>query len=407
VLSTTRGSHGWVFDADAHVTEPPDVWVDRVPRRYADVAPRMVRDPETGVDHWLINGEPVTASVGATATAGFAGEWPDVPRNLDEVVPAAWRAEERLEHMTSTSVWAEVIYPNVGGFGNTAFLRIPDAAARLACVQAYNDWLVEWCAEDLRRLVPVMALPFWDVAASAAEIERCAPLGHRGILFTGEPQRFGLPVFADPSWDPLWRAAEQTGLPVSFHLGSGSMDAGVQDPDYVARRDAGTRRLANSVQGVKLLFGNALHVADIALSGVLPRFPDLRVVSAESGVGWLPFLLETVDFKFHTYGLAQALPQFDEPPSAYVLRQVSFCFFYEEVAAAPGLLEHAPGQLMFETDFPHPQCVTGDAWDALAELTPGRPAEEVQRLAFTNAAALYGFDVDALRPVADRVGPSV
>ena len=92
-----------------------------------------------------------------------------------------------------------------------------DTDLMLACVRAYNDWLTEWCAADSRRLLPITATPFWDVDACVAEVERCAALGHRGVLFTGEPQHFGLPYLGDRHWDRFYAAVQDAGLPISFH----------------------------------------------------------------------------------------------------------------------------------------------------------------------------------------------
>src|SRR5262249_39593572 len=125
-----------------------------------------------------------------------------------------------LAYMDEVGIWAQVLYPNVGGFGSQNFLVLDDEALKLLCVQAYNDFLLEWAAADLRRLLAVVATPFWDVDATVAEVARCAGQGARGILFTGEPQRYGLPVLGNPHWNPLWEVARATALPIHFHIGN-------------------------------------------------------------------------------------------------------------------------------------------------------------------------------------------
>ena len=104
--------------------------------------------------------------------------------------------------MDEAGIWAQVLYPNVGGFGSENFLKIEDDELKLLCVSAYNDFLLEWASADQRRLLPIVATPFWDVDETVREIERCAALGARGILFTGEPQRFGLPDHRRPALGP-------------------------------------------------------------------------------------------------------------------------------------------------------------------------------------------------------------
>ena len=129
-------------------------------------------------------------------------------------------AVARLAYLDEASIWAQVLYPNVGGFGSENFLSIDDDELKLLSVRAYNDFLLEWCATDFRRLLPVLATPFWDVEATVREVARCAAAGARGILFTGEPQRYGLPVIGSHHWDPLWSIATETGLPIHFHIGN-------------------------------------------------------------------------------------------------------------------------------------------------------------------------------------------
>jgi predicted TIM-barrel fold metal-dependent hydrolase len=197
----------WVIDADTHITEPADLWTSRLPARYQDAAPRMVRNPETGADGWSIGGTETLLPVGCTAVAGWPEPFPSAPKNMDEVPKAAYDAKARLEYMDRVGIWAMALYPNVGGFGSQAFLNLKDPELMLACVRAYNDFLIEWSSPDPRRFIPIMATPFWDVEASVAEIERCAALGHKGVLFSGEPQSHGMPILASRHWDPLCPSA--------------------------------------------------------------------------------------------------------------------------------------------------------------------------------------------------------
>ncbi len=214
-----------VIDVDAHVTEPATLWLDRLPTRWHDRAPRMVRGDD-GKDRWYVAGGEVMLTVGHTATAGWPAPFPAAPPTFEETPAAAHDPVARLALMDELGIAAQVLYPNVGGFGNQAFLAMDDDALRLACVQAYNDWITEWAATDPARLLPVTAVPFWDIDATVAEVERGAAMGHRAILFSGEPQRFGLPLLGDRHWDPLWRVSAETGNPISFHLGGGDFIPG-------------------------------------------------------------------------------------------------------------------------------------------------------------------------------------
>jgi len=378
----------WFIDVDTHITEPPGVWVDRVPAKYRDRVPVVVRGDD-GVDQWMLDGAPIY-KVGLTATAGWPEPFPGGPANYDECHPAAYDPHARLAHMDETGIWAQVLYPNVAGFGNQRFLSFPDDDLKLVCVRAYNDFLRDWASADHRRLITVMSTPFWDLDAALAEIARCADAGHRGILFTGEPQRFGLPHLGEPHWDPLWAAAQDAGLPIHFHIGSGDT-AGSFTPARVAAHGAASTYAYTSVE---MFLKNGLQVADLLTSGVLPRFPDLQFVSVESGVGWVPFVLEAVDHSYRE-GRIDRASEWDLMPSEYFARQVYACYWFE-TAATRDMLDVLPvDRILFETDFPHPTCLYGNVRERIDASLATVPESARRKILWENAAALYGVDAPA------------
>ncbi len=378
----------WVIDADTHITEPPDTWSARLPAKFQDRAPRVVRSPEYGFEVWQIGDGSAPVPIGHTAVAGWPEPFPAAPTGFSEVPPAAYDARARLAYMDQIGIWAMALYPNVGGFGNEAFLGLGDPELMLACVQAYNDFLLDWIEVDPRRFIPICATPFWDPVASAREIERCAAAGHKGILFTGEPQRFGQPVLAARHWDPIWHAAQETGLPVSFHIGSGNLTE-----EYSAERvEAYGLRAVNARTAVGLFLENGKQLADLLLSGVLARFPRLRVISVESGIGFLPFLLEAADYAFEYSGVADERPEFEMKPSEYFARQVFGCYFFEEFAPRHLLDRIGADKVLFETDYPHPVCLYGNVREKIDAGLAGQPDETRRKLLFDNAAQLYGVE---------------
>jgi predicted TIM-barrel fold metal-dependent hydrolase len=391
VAPTPEGERSvdWVIDVDAHVTEPSDVFADRLPARYRDQGPRLVRDERSGYDVWKV-GEATIASVGHTATAGWPERFPSSPKTMDDVPRAAWNAEARLEYLDEIGVWAQVMYPNVGGFGNQAFLKLNDPGLQLACVRAYNDWMTDWCAADPRRLLGVTATPFWDVEAAVAEVERCAAAGHRGVLFTGEPQRYDLPYLGDPHWDRLWAAAQAADLPVSFHIGSGDIASGFS-PGRIKAHGPGAAYVATSVS---LFLTNGAQIADLLTSGVLPRFPDLKFVSVESGIGFLPFILEAADYAYGESSMATDRPG-DPIPSEQFRNQVYGCFFFEELGLGRVIDAIGPDNLLFETDYPHPICLFGNVRDKIEASLTGQPDEVRRKVLWENAAALYRVEAPA------------
>ena len=374
----------WVIDVDAHVTEPGDVWTARLPGKLRDRGPRLERD-RSGRDVWHVADSTPLVPVGFTAVAGWPEPFPSGPKNMDEVPPAAWDARARLEYLDSIGVWAQVMYPNVAGFGNQQFLALEDPELMLACVRAYNDFLIEWCAADARRLLAVSATPFWDVDAAVDEVRRCAELGHRGVLFTGEPQRYDLPYLGDKHWDPFWATVQELGLPISFHIGSGDFQSGFA-PARIKAHGVGATRVSTSVQ---LFLDNGTQIVDLLMSGVLARFPTLQFVSVESGIGFIPFILDAADYAFEDGKVWLERPYFEMKPSDYFRRQVFGCWFFEERTVAGVIDAVGPSRLLFETDYPHPICLYGNVQEKIEAGLAGQPVDVRHQILWGNAADLY------------------
>jgi predicted TIM-barrel fold metal-dependent hydrolase len=374
-----------VIDVDSHITEPADVWTSRVPARFRDRAPKLVRNPETGWDVWSLAGEAPLVPIGFTAVAGWKEPFPAAPKNLDECPPASYDANARLAYMDSIGVWAMAIYPNVGGFGSQAFLKLQDRELMLACVRAYNDFLIEWCSADERRLIPIAATPFWDVDAAVVEMERAARIGHRGVLFTGEPQVHGMPILGSPHWNRFWAAAQDLGLPVSFHIGTGSFDGGFTK-ERIELTGIGS---TNATLAVQLFLDNGKQLVDLLFSGVLARYPRLRVISVESGIGFIPFILEALDYAFDYSKVYRSKPEFTLKPSEYFARQVDGCYFFEELAPQRLLDKIGADNVLFETDYPHPVCLYGNVREKIDAGLKGQSQAIRRKLLWENAAKLY------------------
>src|SRR5690242_20181263 len=186
-----------IIDVDTHVTEPADTWTSRVPASMRDRVPQVAKDAR-GRDIWVIDGHRVSL-VGLLATAG-RGDFMQYPSTFEDLRPAAYDPKARLQYMDEMGIWAMVMYPNVAGFGSQQFLKMGDPELMLACVEAYNNFQTEWASADPRRLLPITSTPFWDIDASVRVVRRCAEMGHKGILFTGEPHKLGQPMLGDHAW---------------------------------------------------------------------------------------------------------------------------------------------------------------------------------------------------------------
>ena len=387
-MSTTLFERHRVIDVDTHLTEPPDVWTARLPASMHDQVPHIER--VDGNDVWMVSGERLGAP-GYYSMAGWNGVMPQsVPKTYDDIDPSMYDAQARLRFLDEQGIHAQVLYPNVGGFGNGYFLRLADRALVAECVRAYNDFLTDWTSADPERLLCVTALPFWDLELSIAELQRCAERGHRAVNFCNQPQDYGQPYLADRHWDPIWAAGQEAGLSVSFHVGGGSMGTLMVD-------NAGMGWMTNFAKVSSMIFmDNMRCIADLIFGGVCHRFPELKLVSVESGVGWIPAALETFDWQWQNGGVLDEHPEYDLLPSQYFRRQMYGCFWFEQATARDAIVKY-PDNILFETDYPHPTCQhpgprsAGQRPEDYAEsLLAGIDESIVAKVLHGNAAAVYG-----------------
>jgi predicted TIM-barrel fold metal-dependent hydrolase len=375
-----------VIDVDTHLTEPADLWTSRVPSSMVDDVPRIER--KGGMDVWVV-GDQFIGAPGAYSMAGFDGVIPEMPATFDDIPPSAYDPKARLDFLDEEGIHAQVLYPNVGGFGNGFFLRLGDREVVAASVRAYNDFLTEWCSADPDRLLPIVATPFWDVEFAVAEIERMADQGHRAVNFCSQPQNYDEPPLGSRHWDPIWSAAQDAGLSVSFHIGGGGLGNMFEDPAGIGQQAVFGKESA------MMILDNMRCLGDLFFGGVCHRFPDVRFVSVESGVGWLPGVLEAFDWQWRNGGIGVEHPEYDLLPSEYFERQVYACFWFEQQAAL-NAIERWPDNILYETDYPHPTCQHPGprtpaqrpreyATEALSSLDDATLAKVLH----DNAAALY------------------
>ena len=381
-----------IIDTDTHVVEPPDLWTSRLSSKWGDLVPHVRWDDAVGEEAWFTGGQRLGA-VGGPAMAGWHEHPPFHPRRWAETDPTAWDAGKRLALMDEYGIHAQILYPNVAVFNAKSIIGMKDPALQLACVQAYNDFLVDWSSSAPDRLIPVASLPFWDLDFTLAEIERCAAAGHRGIVFTQDPTAFGLPMLTDRYWDPMWASAQEKRLPVNFHIASGEVDLnGFGHPD--------NGRHANyAMMGVSFFMGNAKTVSQLICGGICHRFPDLNFVSVESGIGWIPFALEGLDWQWQNCGVGLEHPEYDLLPSEYFRRQIYGCFWFERDSALSAIEQVGADNVLYETDFPHPTSMSpGPASiaerpdDYLRDHFASLEESALRKILHDNAARLYRLD---------------
>jgi uncharacterized protein len=206
-----------VIDCDSHWTEPPDLWTSRAPAGLRNRMPHVVE--HDGTQLWQV-GDLTLGPIGLSVVRRDGGKQYGklfLP-HIDQLHPAAYDARARLELLDRLGIGTQIIYPNVAGFASARFLEITDAAVRNACVEIYNDAAAELQKDSGGRLRPQAILPFWDRAATLAEMRRARALGLTGFTITDAPERIGLPDYGDASWNSFWETAVDLAAPLNFHI---------------------------------------------------------------------------------------------------------------------------------------------------------------------------------------------
>jgi len=375
-----------IIDVDSHLTEPHDLWTKNAPAEYVDRVPRVV--DVDGIPMWSIDGVTLSraSASGVIRPDGEkqAGveflEWA-----IEDVHPGAYDMAARLAVLDDLDIYAQILYPNVAGFGAQKFGLVEDPVLRRLCATLYNDAMVEIQEESNGRLLPMGLMPWWDVEGSIAEAERCAANGLRGVNLCSDPQSRGAAELWEPEWDPFWAVCAERELPVNFHIGASDTSMSWFGTSPWPKLDE-DRKIA--IGSAMMYLSNARIIANLVFSGVLERFPTVKFVSVESGIGWMPFFLESLDYQLYETA-PSAVAELSMLPSEYFKRQVYGCFWFEARQLQSVIDALGVTQVLFETDFPHPTCLYPDpvSWvdKALAEVDD----HTKQRVLQDNAAELY------------------
>jgi uncharacterized protein len=273
-----------VISVDDHVQEPPDLWTSRLSKtRFGDRVPHLER-AENGTERWVADGH-VLLDGHVAKTGIFMEDCTQEPRTWSEVPKAAYVPAERLKAMDAAGIRYSVLYPSVAGSAGESFGRITDPDLELACVQTYNDWLVEEWAGASERFIPQCIVPIAPDAA-AAEIRRAVGKGHRGVVYPAVPMDLRqMPHIAEPEFDPLWAVCEELDVPLCLHAGA-SPSLQYSFPEGLAPK------VADALDAVTKPVSSVYVLNTFFFARILTRYPRLKLVMAESGLSWAMLDLE-------------------------------------------------------------------------------------------------------------------
>ena len=362
-----------IISADSHVFEPSDLWLKALGSRFGDRVPHGVDNFEGYEGKFFYVGRP-----GEAAKMDELVDANSRDRRLDDLARAGSDPVYRLHLMATDNIAAEVLNPTWGLW----IPRIPDSAVRTACAEVYNDWIQEYCSQDLKRLLAIAMVPIVDVDWAIKELARTIKRGARGVMIGTTPID-GAKPYRDRQYDRFWAAAEEAAVPVTLHIVTGKV------------RDPFTYHGAKEREDVPASFIELFNEAAPALAnefifgGIFDRFPKLKVFLSEYDASWLPILK-------YRLNRIQTFPAFDhlkkKPASRYVEENI-FAGIINDPLASKLRGEIGVDRLMWGSDFPHPPCpypnTTQNVEKVLGDMSP----EERFSVVAGNVMKLYNIQL--------------
>jgi predicted TIM-barrel fold metal-dependent hydrolase len=365
-----------VISADSHITEPPNTYTDFIDPAWRDRAPHMVDGGEGVGDMFVIDGMARPVPMGLVAAAGKdPTEIRVMGDRFADLHRGGWDPEARLADQDADGVAAEIIYPTVG----MVLCNHDDGDYKKACFDAYNRWIASYCSTHPDRLLGAGQSAMRSPAEGIADLESIKALGLRGVMMPGNPAYDE--DYDSKAWDPLWEAAVDLQLPLSFHILTtrGEQVRGPRMNGFLS-----VVRGCQDIMGM-LVFG-----------AVFERHPDLKVVCVEADAGWVPHFMYRMDHAYnrHRHWL-QPDQELSKPPSEYFADNI-YVTFQDDWSAFKQVNDMSWRRLMWANDFPHSDSTWPWSQEMLAKHTVSLTDEQKEAILCTNVADLYGIDVKAL-----------
>ncbi len=407
-----------IIDCDSHFTEPPELWTARAPAAMHNRVP--VQKTVDGITAWYLDGQVWASTGGNTIQTGhekILGS--HVVQPFDVIDTSAWAVKERLELCDEIGVHAQILYPNGVGFSSNHVFAIEDLAQRRMVLEIYNDFFVDIQHESNGRLFPQAMLPIWDMEFTVAEMTRLLDKGVTGFTLSDKPEMVGLPELWEPYFAPMWDLFNQSGAVANFHIGAGMSRAemesirGARFQQARVGGEAGSddlprpipvapntcwgqfdhqRRLA--IHATQMYMSNVRIIVNLCMSDLFDRYPNLKVVSAESGIGWVPFILEALEYQYDEMVTeAHEVALNSRRPREYFNDHIWVMFWFERSAPAKLIEDVGVNNVLVETDIPHPTCLFPGAREHFARVLADVDPLVRRRVLQDNAAELYGIDV--------------
>jgi predicted TIM-barrel fold metal-dependent hydrolase len=377
-----------IISVDDHFVEPGDLFVNHLPSKFLDIAPRIVPTDDGG-EVWKFPDELVPNLMTTTSIVGRpVEEWGFFPLRLDECRPGTYDVHARVADLDLAGIAASLCFPSfIFGFVGQRLHNLTDPDLAFACFRAYNDWIAEdWVGMYPDRFIP-QQLPWMpDPKIAAAEIRRNADRGFKAVSFSESPEKLGYPSPHTKHWWPFFEACEETETVVNLHIGSSSR---------VVAEDAVSSDCPGDVLAAMFGVNALLASVDWVYSGVPSHFPRLKIVLSESGIDWVPYVIDRL--KRHAYTTEMTGSWADRDLSPIEVFQRNFWFTTLEDPLGFELRDHiGVDRIMVECDYPHPDTQWPNIQDRINLEIGHLPADEISLITHGTASAVYRHKIPTL-----------
>jgi len=373
-----------VISVDDHLVEPPHMFENRLPKKYQDLAPKLIPNDD-GSEAWVFDGK-TYLQVGLNAVAGRPKEdWSLEATSFTEIRKGCWDIDERIKDMDLGGIYASANFPSqVSGFCGSVYSKCSDPELGKAVTRAWNDWFAEeWWASYPTRSIPMGITWLTDPEEGAKEIRRNAARGFTSVTIPEQPHRIGFPSVSSDYWDPIIKACVDTDTVISLHVGSSGLLPSADD--------------APKLQLASTLFSTLSIVtcAEWLWSSIPVRFPEVKIVLSEGGIGWVPMLLDRLRFISEHSGLSNSpWPSSGPSPEDVLLRNFWFCML-DDPSVLPIIDRIGTDKVLFETDYPHADSLWPEVQDTAEKLLSGLSIETIRKITHENAAGLFRHPLPA------------
>lgn len=369
-----------IISSDSHVVEPPSLWEQRMDvKRWGDRIPHIVN--KGFYDQWFVDNQPI-GTIGGASTAGMRFTKPEeikLEGNFDDVLLGGYDPDAHVKDLDLDGIYADYLYSSVA----TNMYAIEDPNLLRAIFVAYNDWLAEFCKTNPLRLKGIAHILLDDDRkAGLDELDRAATIGLAGAMIPIFPRQDL--YYEEEFYDPLWEKAQALDMPLSLHIGTrrpGSRN--MSDQGQVTQ---GPADRSTSDYWVRLSLGH------IIFSGVLERYPNLKIVNVEQDLGWIPYFMDRMDttYKDRPFQISYSFKN-GALPSDFMKTNVYHSF--QEDALGIQLRDYIGiDKLVWGSDYPHTESTFPESQRIISEILDGVPEEERIMILGSNCANLYGID---------------